>query len=771
MAFIRRVVLLALSMWCFVALLEARCEIPAADTIGRKIQHAAAASAESVNDTSVRRTGDNLQVTVTEMAPNVFRFDIRASTATGFVFSTTSRRVRLEKDDAAIRVEAGKGRAWRGKVLRLPEFGRARVPGLELSWLTWPDEAIYGLGERFGRLNQAGRVVEMWIADVPGQEGADAPSYYVAPVLYGTRGYVLFATDNPEGIFDLNSRGDGVNRYRRAGDRLTFYLAFGRSLKELVAKRASVQGPYATIPDWAWGPWISRNSYETQAEAEAAIRGMIERGIPVAAIVQEAWKGPSETGRFNDFDAGRWPDLEGYFALCARHRIRTILWQVPIVHPSSPEFAEGERNGYFVKKPDGSISFRRQWLEGFANVDFTNPDAVKYFQNLMRAAVRKGVAGFKADDGEDIKPDDVFSDGRRGWEMHNEYSTLYNRALAELLRQEGVDGMLWARSGSLGNERYPGLWAGDQYARWDQMASLVPAGLSAGMSGMPFWGHDIGGYIGQPTPELYIRWSQFGALSPLMQYHGIQPREPWMFGAEAEAAYKLLANLRMNLVPTLIELGHEAAQTGWPIMRPMLMEFPDDPRFVHEDTQYMLGPDLLVAPVLTENATGRRIKFPKGMWQHALLPVAYTGPSEVEVPIDFCDAPLFVREGATLKLQLREGAPLGEWDRGAPVRNVTFGPGRAVLCDVIAPLAADISEPRVALSFELTGRVPPGLRIYWQMDNSTTKPTPVVWKARQGKVEADLTPPSDMVFAGRIQRYVIEDPAGRLLWQGAIRWR
>ena len=532
--------------------------------------------------------------------------------------------------------------SWTGEVRPLDAYGRAKVPGIEISWPAASEE-IYGLGQRFNSLNQAGRKCEMWIRDEPGQSGGTA-SYFCTPVLFSTRGYALFAADNPEGDFDLNSSHQGTNRYRRAGQTATFYIAVGGSLKELLAARARIQGPFRGIPDWAWGPWISRNSYENQGEAEAAIRGSLERGIPVAAIVQEAWKGTSENGNFNNFSTERWPRLSEYFKLCADNNIRTILWQVPVIHPSSPEYADGVKAGYFVKAPDGSVRARRHWLADFANVDFTNPGAVAWWKDLLRQAVRQGVSGFKVDDGEDIEPEDVFSDGRRGWQLHNEYSVLYARAVASLFKEEKVSSILWVRSSSLGGERTPALWAGDQYANWEQLRSLVPAGLSAGISGAPFWGHDIGGYIGTPSPELYIRWAQFGAFCPLMQYHGQTAREPWNFGKEAEDAYKTLANLRMKLKPTLIALGNEATKTGLPIMRPMILEFPDDPRFLGEDSQYMLGPDHLVAPILQEGAMRRVVKFPKGTWVHLLDKRTFKGPVDADVEIGLKSVPVFVRK-------------------------------------------------------------------------------------------------------------------------------
>jgi alpha-D-xyloside xylohydrolase len=570
-----------------------------------------------------------LSISVTPVGKGVFRVDVVPATS-------TNSALQLERDGKVF---------WTGQIQPLSSYGRSQVPGIEISWPA-SDEAIYGLGQRFNSFNQSGKKCEMWIRDEPGQSGGEA-SYFCTPVLFSTRGYALFAADNPEGDFDFNSSGDGQNRYRRAGQAATLYVAAGDSLKQLVAARARIQGPFNGIPDWAWGPWISRNSYENQDEAEAAIRGMIERNIPVAAIVQEAWKGTSETGDFNNFNTNKWPRLDEYFKLCADHGIKTILWQVPVIHPSSPEYATAAEAGYFVKAPDGSVRLRKHWLEGFANVDFTNPKAVAWWKDLLRPVVRKGVYGFKVDDGEDIEPDDVFSDGRRGWQLHNEYSVPYAKAVASLFREENVSSVLWTRSGSLGIERTPALWAGDQYAKWEQLRSLVPAGLSASISGAPFWGHDIGGYIGTPSPELYIRWAQFGAFCPLMQYHGQTAREPWNFGEEAEAAYTLLAKLRMKLKPVLIALGKEAAKTGMPIMRPMILEFPDDARFLNEDSQYMLGPDLLVAPVL-EPGTKRMIKFPKGTWIHPLDKRVFKGPADIEVEISLRSAPVFTRKGATV---------------------------------------------------------------------------------------------------------------------------
>ena len=697
-------------------------------------------------------------VKVAETAPGVYEIAVRPGRGAG---------------NKTVALRRGGELFWEGVFEDVDGFGRAGVPGLAVRWRARSDEALYGLGERFDRLDVAGSRVEMWIRDEPGQ-GDGATSYFCTPVLYSSAGYGLFAGDNPEGVFDLDSGRDGWNRYERAGREMTLWVVAGTNLRELVAKRAEVAGGLRGVPDWAWAPWISRNSYENQGEAEEAIEGMVARGIPVGAIVQEAWKGTSEKGEFNAFANHGWPDVDGFLARCEELGIRNVLWQVPILHPSSPHFREAEFFGYFVKNTAGEVRLREHWLAGFGNVDFTHPGAVAFWKNLQRPLLRKkSIAGFKADDGEDIQADDVFFDGRRGWEMHNEYSQLYAQALTELMDEEGVEGLLWSRSGSLGIERAPGLWAGDQYATWGQMASLIPAGLSSSLSGMPFWGHDIGGYVGDPGAELFVRWAQFGALSPFMQIHGMQPREPWVYGERVAGIYKKLAHVRMNLRPTLAALGREAARTGLPLMRPMAMEFPGEPRFAREQTQYMLGPDVLVAPVL-EPGAGRRVAFPEGVWQHVLHPVSFEGPAELEVSIAEESVPAFVREGAALSVELDEGAELGTWREGAPVRALSFGPERALLRRMAAPHSASVLEGRAEVSFEADEEIAGRLVVETRLEGVAGWTERRV-EAGSGRYGVDLAMDGRRSRPGEIQRYRIGlrgagGEAARTLFEGGLRW-
>ncbi|QDU70495.1 glycoside hydrolase family 31 protein [Mucisphaera calidilacus] len=663
--------------------------------------------------------------------------------------------------------------AWRVRFSKLGSYGRASVPGLEIAWQAGRDEALYGFGERFDSLNLAGHRVEMWIVDAPGQGGEGSDSYYVSPVVYASGGYSFLADDNPEGHFDLNRLGDGWNRYCRAGTSASFVVGFAETIPQLIADRTRMIGGLEPAPDWAYQPWISKNSYETQDEAEAAMDGMRERDLPFGVIVLEAWKGRSESGSFNRFSQERWPDPKGFLDRCAREGVRVVLWQVPILHPSSPWFTKAAEQGLLVRDPGGGVSLREEWLAGFGNVDFLKPEGVDLWKEMLRPVVRMGISGFKADDGEAIKPDDRLGhEDTPGWQAHNAYSTAYNRATYDVLREEGVDGMLWSRSGSLGIEKAPGLWAGDQGAEWSQLCRLITAGLSSSLSGMPYWGHDIGGYYGTATPELYIRWLQLGALSPFMQFHGIDPREPWHFGPEAVDAYRRLAHLRLCLMPTLLELGAEAAETGMPIMRPMF--FAGTP---HPDarlaTQYMLGPDLLVAPVMEQGATQRAVTFPPGQWLHAQQPLVFTGPGTFNVPLALDQPPLFLRQGAKLTVRSVRGQPFGTWHADAPIRDLHVSPSSLwgsvpELGDLDAPASGNLVGRPVVIGFESSVE-PSRFSLRWWAENQPDVVHDGVVSKSGDRLIADLTPTHPGTLSGQRQVYVLSYD-GTVLLRGSVNW-
>jgi alpha-D-xyloside xylohydrolase len=287
------------------------------------------------------------------------------------------------------------------------------------------------------------------------------------------------------------------------------------------------------------------------------------------------------------------------------------------------------------------------WNARVAIIDLTNPPAVEWYKSLMRPVLAMGVDVFKTDFGEDIPADAVFANGMTGAEMHNLYPLLYNRAVFEVTQEVTGEGLVWSRSGYAGSQRYPTCWSGDPACTWDSLAFTIRGGLSLGLSGVPFWSNDIGGYRGHPSEALYIRWAQFGLLCSHARCHGESEREPWFYGDRATDIFRRYARLRYRLFPYLYSCAHEAARTGMPVLRAMPLAFPDDINACDKDLQYMLGPWLLVAPI-TDESDRRSVYLPAGQWTDYWTGETYDGPMALDVHAPLDTLPIFVRGGAIL---------------------------------------------------------------------------------------------------------------------------
>jgi alpha-D-xyloside xylohydrolase len=280
-----------------------------------------------------------------------------------------------------------------------------------------------------------------------------------------------------------------------------------------------------------------------------------------------------------------------------------------------------------------------------------------------------------------VPADARFASGETGATVHNRYPLLYNRTVFEVTREATGTSVVFARSATAGSQRYPLHWSGDAQATWGGMAGALRAGLGFACSGGAFWGHDIGGFWGPdafapPSPRLYVRWAQFGLLSPVARFHGTTPREPWEFGEEAVEIVRTYSRLRYRLLPYLEACAREAAATGMPVLRPLLLDFPDDPSAWHADLQYLLGPLLLVAPLFDEREE-RHVYLPAGEWWDLWDDRVHHGPGLVRVVAPLARLPLFVRGGSVLPLApALAHTEAGPWDplllevRGAATATV-----------------------------------------------------------------------------------------------------
>jgi alpha-D-xyloside xylohydrolase len=538
----------------------------------------------------------------------------------------------------------------------LPGDPVRRVAAVVETLLLDPEDHFYGGGERFTRLDQVGRTVRTWNRNSYGARSELA--YKTVPFLVGSRGYGLFVDVSTAVTFHLGSRSNRTYTIEAPGRELDYYLIAGTP-KEILGAYTDLTGKPAVPPAWALGLWASTCFVRfTEASVLEQAQRLRREGIPCDVFhLDSFWQRALMWCDF-EWDAARIPDPRRLLAELRRQGFHNCLWINPYVSIQSALYQEGVQRGYFLRRPDGSVYEPILWNQRTergmglcAIVDFSNPDATRWYRGKLDAQLALGVDSFKPDFAEEIPEDARFANGLTGVEMHNPYPLLFQREAFEATRAHAGEGQAvsFARSAAPGVQRYPGHWSGDSECTFPDLANTLRGGLAAAMSGLAWWSHDIGGFWGDPTPELYVRWAQCGLFASLSRYHGATPRDPWLFGEEALDIFRRYARLRSRLVPYLLSYGGEASETGVPVMRPMVLEFPEDPAGYAFDLQYFLGRELLVAPVVS--AGGRVTTYlPRGRWLDWWSGAVHEGPTTLRRQVPIEELPLYVREDSLVVL-------------------------------------------------------------------------------------------------------------------------
>ncbi len=487
-------------------------------------------------------------------------------------------------------------------------------------------ELFYGLGERFSPFAKNGQSVDLWNED--GGTSTEQ-SYKNIPFLVSNRGYGIFV-DHPEKVsFEVGSENVARLGFSVPGEVLDFYMIGGGSIKKVVQNYCRITGRPSLPPQWSFGLWLS-TSFTTDYDEKTVMHfvdGMKERGIPLKVFYFDAyWQ--KEMGWCDyRWDERIFPDPKGMLAHIHEKGLKVCVWINPYVAQESSIFEEGVRGGYFVKRANGDVWQWDMWQPGLAIIDFTNPEAVRWFESKLEVLMDQGVDCFKTDFGERIPTDCVWYDGSDPWKMHNYYAYLYNKIVFGLVKRKRGEreALVFSRSATTGSQRFPVHWGGDCWSDYESMEQSLRGGLSLTTCGFGFWSHDIGGFENTSTADVYKRWCAFGLLSTHSRLHGSSSyRVPWAYDEEAVAVVRFFARLKNRLMPYLYGQARKTAEYGIPMMRSMPMEYPEDRNCDHLGRQYFLGEGLLVAPVFREDGMAEYYlpEASAGLWDEAVMPDA-----------------------------------------------------------------------------------------------------------------------------------------------------
>ena len=565
---------------------------------------------------------------------------------------------------------------------------------------------VYGLGERFGPLVKNGQSVDIWNAD-GGTSSEQA--YKNVPFFLTNAGYGVFVNHPGRVSFEVASEAISRVQFSVEGQAMQYYLIYGPSPKEILRKYTALTGRPARLPAWSFGLWLSTSfttSYD-EATVSSFIDGMAERDLPLHVFHFDTfWMREFNWCDF-EWDSRTFPDPRGMLARLKARGLRICVWINPYIAQRSPLFAQGQAKGYLLRRPGGDVWQWDRWQPGMAVVDFTNPEARDWYAGKLSALLDAGVDCFKSDFGERIPVDVAYSDGSDPERMHNYYTYLYNRTVFELLRKHRGEGeaIVFARSATAGSQQFPVHWGGDSESTFEAMGENLRGGLSLGMSGFGYWSHDIGGFEGTPEPALFKRWIAFGLLSSHSRLHGnASYRVPWLLDEEAVHVLRMFTKLKARLMPYLYRASLQAHTEGVPMMRAMVLEFPGDPACTHLERQYMLGDDLLVAPVF--RADGDVSYYvPDGTWTHVLTGAEVTGPRWHREQHSFMSVPLLARPGSVIPVGAVEDRPDYDYADGVTLHVYQLADGASQTARI--PVADPRQEP---LAFTVT-RTGPVIRV------------------------------------------------------------
>lgn len=579
---------------------------------------------------------------------------------TRLTIDTQTLAFSMEKDGRIVLRSATDGHFVRR--LRLPPFARTGD-----GWLAHFDlatgEPVYGLGEKWGKLDKRGQLIRSWNSDALGVNAEI--SYKNAPFAWSPSGWGVFVhtpapvTHGP-GFAPWSQRAYGVHV---EDDALDLFILDGASGADVIRQYTALTGRAPVPPRWSLGVILSKAYYRTADEILAVAREVRARKMPCDVITFDgrAWQDTDTRFAF-EWDPKRFPDPKAVVGELKALGFRVCVWEYPLVSTKNPLFGEMAQKGWLLKDAATGEPWRYEWeseawgpvltpLPTSGLVDFTHPGAYAYWRDRHKELFDIGVDMIKADFGEQVLPRMAASNGETGRALHNVYAYLYNKCVHEAAEKYCPSGaFLFSRAAWTGSQRFPSQWGGDPQADFEGLAASLRGGLSWGMTGAPYYATDVGGFYGDTRdPLLYVRWAQAAVFSAHMRLHGIGPREPWSYGAEAEAAAMKALRLRYRLLPYIEKAMADAAATGLPVQRAMALACPGEPEAWGFEDQFFFGDDLLVAPCLRADNTVR-VYLPEGDWRRFPDGARFEGGRSHHLTLALDETAVFARAGVRIPL-------------------------------------------------------------------------------------------------------------------------
>ncbi|HEY3414752.1 MAG TPA: glycoside hydrolase family 31 protein [Armatimonadota bacterium] len=549
-----------------------------------------------------------------------------------------------------------------------------------LRWTQPAERNYYGCGEKSGPLERRGAPMAFWNAEECGYAPGFDPMYHSIPftlAMDGPLAHGLFVDNTFRQDWRLGELGDTQASIQVEGGALDLYLIATGEPKSVLTRWTDLVGRCPLPPLWALGYHQSRWSYYPESAVRELAANFRSRNIPCDVI----WFDIDYMEDYKDFTwhPTRFPDPAKLLSDLKADGFRSVVMLDPgvKVQRGYAVYDSLLATGLFVRNADGTPFVGSVWPGPCLFPDFTNPATRAWWGEQFPSLLAYGIDGFWNDMNEPAvfdsdthtMPDDVVFDGDGFPDTHLRYHNVYAmdmvRATSEALAKYRSEerSFVLTRAGYAGAHRFAATWTGDNRSDWPSLAISLPMIMNLGISGHGISGPDIGGFVGEPTPELFGRWLQANALFPFCRVHsakpnwedpdapGGAPQEPWAFGEDWEHINRESIGLRYRLLPYLYTLVEEMTRTGFPVIRPLLLEYPDDPDCRNRDTQYLVGRDLLVAPVLTEGDTTRTLYLPAGLWYDFWTEEALDGGREITVGAPLDRLPLFVRAGAAIPTQ------------------------------------------------------------------------------------------------------------------------